>query len=110
MKNIKRWLCLGLMICAVGTLSGCSFQETWSLLTGKSQKTEEGTVEEMDPSEIMTKDDSVAVPEFSANLEGSVNYLIHEEAAPLTAVSYTHLDVYKRQLLYCGNWFARVYK
>lgn len=84
MKNIKRWLCLGLMICAVGTLSGCSFQETWSLLTGKSQKTEEGTVEEMDPSEIMTKDDSVAVPEFSANLEGSVNYLIHEEAAPLT--------------------------
>ena len=84
MKNIKRWLCLGLMICAVGTLSGCSFQETWSLLTGKSQKTEEGTVEEMDPSEIMTKDDSVAVPAFSANLEGSVNYLIHEEAAPLT--------------------------
>lgn len=84
MKNLRRWMCAGLMVCAVGMLSGCSFKDTLSLLTGKDEKTEDGEMRELSPEEIATRDESIAAPEFTVNLEGSLNYLIYEEAEPLT--------------------------
>ncbi len=84
MKNFRRWMCTGLVICAVGVLSGCSFKDTLSVLTGKENHTEDGEVQVLSPDEIATRDESVTAPEFTQNLEGSANYLIHEEAQPLT--------------------------
>ncbi len=84
MKNLRRWMCTGLVICAVGILPGCSFRDTLSVLTGKENHTEAGEVKELSPDEIATRDGSVAAPEFTKNLEGTVNYVIHQEAQPLT--------------------------
>ena len=54
------------------------------------------------------KDASALIKEVaSAQFDESVDIAVKLGVDPRKAVSYTHLDVYKRQIYYRGNWIFR---
>ncbi len=82
MKAIKKGIVAAVLMSSLTLLSGCSVQDTWSLLTGSEAKDSSATLDVFDPDAVQV-DTNVEAPSFTKNLKGEATYAVGEKAKKL---------------------------